>query len=237
MENERQVYFSSKTKIDWDSYREMNYIRYKRINILCLFLIVFICISAAALFIIKGLDATICTVYFCCAFFMVFIGAVLKKQSVTMHGQQKIKYGKDVIEHEIEFSDRIYIRSSCDIDRSYDYSLIEKLYETENYYLLVMPYGVTILVDKHTLKGLDGVEFRHFIFDKCYSLKEPLFKKVKDGRKMLKGLTVLAFFIAVVVLMLYFFQITPENWRELGRNPQYSSSQQSTSENISNSSK
>ncbi len=72
MENERQVYFTSKTKIDLDSYREMNYIKYKRKNILCLFLIVFICISAAALFIIKGLDATICTVYFCCVILKIF---------------------------------------------------------------------------------------------------------------------------------------------------------------------
>lgn len=228
MENERKVYFSAETKIDWDTYKEIDQIRYKKMNVIGFICIILLSLLSAYMFVIKALSLTTCIVIFEFAVFLLLIGIILKKQSVIKHGQQKIIYSKDIMTEKIEFSDKIYVQSDCQLDRSFDYALIEKLYESENYYILMMPFNVALLVDKSTLKGQAGVEFRHFIFDKCYSVKEPLFKKVKNGQKNFKGLTILTFFVAIVVLMLYFFQITPENWRELGRNPQYSSSQQST---------
>ena len=236
MENERNIYFSAKTNIDWDTYKEMNYIKYKRMNILYLCFLPILCFLAGVLFLSKTINLTSCLLYFSLAFFMMLFGFIVKKQSLLMHGQQKVKYGKDVIKQEIEFSDRIFIKSSCDLDRVYEYSLIEMVYEAPNNYLLVMPYGVTIAVDKSSLRGSDGADFCSFIFDKCYSIKKPKFKRLKNGEKTWKRLTVVAFLIAIVVLMLYFFRITPENWRELGRNPRYSSSFQSTSGNSSNTS-
>ncbi len=230
MENERKVYFTCDTKVDWDTYKELDSIKYRKLNRLSFVVLIAFAALTGLLFWMEELNLTFCILSFCCSFIFLYSFVMVRKISDKMQGQQRIRYGKDVIDCRIEFSDKIYVFSSCDQDRSYEYALVEKVYETQNSVIIVMTYGVTLTVDKLSVRCQDGTDFKQFIFDKCYSLKKRRFIKLKNGQKKLKSITVLSFLLSVVILMLFFFQQTPENWRELGRNPLYSSSQQSTSD-------
>ncbi len=233
MENEKKVYFTSEVKIDWDTHKELNFMKYKIMNGLLLVWLLFSAVLSAYLFFVKYLTLFNCIMLFSVALFMAIAGVNLKKQPEIMQGRQKVRLGKDVVEQRIEFSDKINIYLTVDYGRSYDYALVERVFETKNNYYLMLPYGLAIVVNKGTLTGIEGIDFKQFIFDKCYSIKKSKLKKLKDGQKTLNRLLAIAFLLSVVVLMLFFFQQTPENWRKLGRNPKYSSSQQATSDNTS----
>ena len=225
---EKKIYFTCETNIDWDTYKEIEKIKYRKFKVIFMsFSLPFVLIAALG-FYTKTLSFMICFAFF----FIVYLGLmakyVMNKRSIKLHGQQKVKYGKDVINTRVEFGDKIYVYSSTDLDRSYEYALIENAYETKDNIILSMTHEVMIVLPKANIKTNDSTDFYQFIFDKCYSLKKAKFKKLKDEKKKFNRVILLYFFLSVVVLMLYFFQITPENWRELGRNPQFSSSQQST---------
>ncbi len=230
---ERKIYFTCETKVDWDTYKELDKIKYRKVNRLQLFLIFLAVVVSAVAFFTKILSLSYCLLLFGCSVIALFTNVLITKTSDRLQGQQKVKYGKDVIDYHIELGDRIYVSSSCEPDRTYEYALVEKVYETKENVILVMPFGVTLMLLKANIKSDCNLDFKQFIFDKCYSLKKLKFKKVKDGKKKFGYLVFLWFFVSIVVLMFYFYLKTPENWRELGRNPKYSSSQQSTSDNSS----
>ena len=228
MENERIVFYSSKTQFDRDTFRELNKIAYRRNNIVVSIGLVFIALLCGFAFYVKALSLVLCLVLFFISSFLCVIKFKLKKHVENQHTKLRLEYKKDMVEQVIEFSDKIYVTSNGEIERSYDYSLVEKLYETSDAYFLVFPGNAILTVSKSNFKSNIQSEFRHFIYEKCYSVKEPIFKKLKNNEKTYNRLVAVSFLLSIIVLMLYFFQITPENWRELGRNPQFSSSQQST---------
>ena len=197
-------------------------------NRIHLFSIALAVIGAALGFFAKILSLSYCLCLFFCFFISLFTNFIITKNSNQLQGQQKVKYGKDVIDCSIELGDRIYVSSACELERTYDYALVEKVYETKENFILVFPFGLTLVLLKANIKSKCDLVFKEFIFDKCYSLKKFKFTKLKDGKKKFAYIIFTWFLVSVVTLMLYFFLKTPENWRELGRNPQFSSSQQST---------
>lgn len=234
MENERKVYFSCDTKIDWDTYNELELIEHRKLSVWFLLLLAVQAVGAAVLFLTKTLDLTFCILSFLASFLVWGLLLVTKKRTSILQGRQKVQYGKDIIDTHVEFGDKIYVSSSADMDRSYDYALVEKVYETPNSVILELNYGVKLTVEKRNVRCVEGADFIGFILNKCNCLKKDRAIKLKNKEKVLKAMIGFSFLISFVVLMLFFFLKTPENWRELGRNPQFSSSQQSTSDNSSN---
>ncbi len=232
-----EIFFTCDTNLDWDTHKQLSLVTFKRFFKVCLLATVLLAIISACAFFLKALSGTICLIMFVFVFVMLFFGYLYSKGSEIQQGRQKVTYGKDVVDRHIVFSNKIYVTSSCDLERSFEYALIERLYETNENYILVMTHNVALVVSKYGLKGSGDVDFKDFIFEKCYELKKRKFIKIDKAKKYYNCLTIVALFLSIVVLMLYFYLKTPENWRELGRNPQYSSSQQPTSENTSNSSK
>ena len=233
MENERKVYFSCDTKIDWDTYKELELIEHRKLTVRFTVFLAVQALGAAVLFLSKALDLSFCILSFVVSFFVWGLLLVIKKRTSILQGRQKVQFGKDVIDAHVEFGDKIYISSSADMDRAYDYALVEKLYETQNSVILEFNYGVKLTVEKRNIRCVDGADFIESILNKCNCLKKDRFIKLKNREKTLKIMIGISFLISFIVLMLFFFLKTPENWRELGRNPQYSSSQQSTSDNSS----
>ena len=233
MENERKVYFSCDTKIDWDTYKELELIEHRKLTVRFTVFLAVQALGAAVLFLSKALDLSFCILSFVVSFFVWGLLLVIKKRTSILQGRQKVQFGKDVIDAHVEFGDKIYISSSADMDRTYDYALVEKLYETQNSVILEFNYGVKLTVEKRNIRCVDGADFIGSILNKCNCLKKDRFIKLKNREKTLKIMIGISFLISFIVLMLFFFLKTPENWRELGRNPQYSSSQQATSDNSS----
>lgn len=231
--DKQDIFFTCETNLDWDTYKQLNLINYKKAVKYSLTSIILLTLVSAAAFIFNFLSAAYCCLLFLFVFLLIFINIKYKKNCELEQGRQKVSFGKDVVDRKYVFSNKIYVTSSCDLERSFEYALVERLYETKESYILVLSHNMAMVINKIDLKGTEGLDFKKFILDKCYEVKKRKFIKIDKSQKNFTRLTVLAFFISVVVLMLFFFKKTPENWRELGRNPQYSSSQQGTTQDSS----
>ena len=198
--------FSSEVVMDRKLHKEFYLLSYRKISIFVFIYTIFLLLSAIPNFfgthnyeLVLGnaVGFLVLTVVY-------FLGVNNKEKRLFA---QKTFIENNNLSHSLVcFNEKIYSGMKGKEPKIFCYSSVKKIFETKNLYILLLEYDVCVVVDRNTLAGIKGIDFRQYILSRCYYLKKRKIYKLEKLKILLIISILIQSIIFIAALILNFIR-------------------------------